>query len=134
MLSGAMEIGRKLAEKWTNWRAHREQLAELASCDAAEVDRMARELGFTSDELKLLASRGPAAADLLYRRLAELGLNAKEIEASVPEVMRDMQRCCTECEAKRRCASDFAHDVSARWPEYCPNAETIALLRVIGQH
>lgn len=134
MLSSPREIGRKLVKKWTNWRLQREQRAELASCDSGEIDRMARELGFTSDELKLLASRGPEAADLLYRRLAELGMDAKQIDATVPEVMRDMQRCCTECDARRRCASDLAHNVSARWPEYCPNVETIALLKVLHQN
>ena len=119
------KIAGALSAKWHNWQAQR----EVAGYDAEEIKRMARDLGFTPDELILLAGAGPDAADLLYRRLNALGMDSEKIKALVPEVMRDMQRCCSECNAKRRCSGDLDAFDDSRWQDYCPNATTLALLK-----
>lgn len=138
MLENAVQLGRRItgavAAKWYDWRARREQVGELARCDAGEIANMARDLGFTPDELKLLAGRGPGAADLLYRRLKVLGMDAETLNTKMPEVMRDMQRCCSECNVKRRCTGDLDASDDSRWRDYCPNAETVALLKVLQRH
>ena len=131
MIENTIQLGRRiigaLSAKWHNRMARQ----ELAGCDAGEIQRMARELGFTPGELMLLAGSGPDAADLLYRRLSALGMDSEKIKAVVPEVMRDMQRCCSECISKRRCAGDFDAYDDSRWRDYCPNAGTLAFLKVI---
>jgi hypothetical protein len=134
MIDNTIQLGRRitgaLSAKWHNWMARQ----ELASCDAGEIKRMAQELGFTPGELILLAGSGPDAADLLYRRLNALGMDSETIKATVPEAMRDMQRCCSECVAKRRCAGDLDASDDSRWQGYCPNAETLALLKSLKLH
>lgn len=134
MLDSTIQLGRRITEalgaKWYKWQARQ----ELASCDAGEFKRMARELGFTPNELILLAGSGPDAADLLYRRLNALGMDSEKIKTMVPEVMRDMQRCCSECNAKRRCTSDLNASDDSHWQSYCPNAETVALLKSLKLH
>lgn len=129
MFDSTTQLGRRitgaLGAKWHNWQARQ----ELAGCDAGEIRRMARELGFTPQVLMLLAGNGPGAADLLYRRLKALGMDSEKIEAMVPEAMRDMQRCCSECNAKRRCTRDLDASDDSRWQDYCPNAQTLALLK-----
>ena len=113
-----------LVVKRQNWRARRQQMRELAGCD----EFLARELGFTTEELKLLARRGPGAADLLQRRLDALHMDAKTISAAEAEATRDMQRCCSICEAKRRCRRDLDTANDSHWRDYCLNAQTLAIL------
>jgi hypothetical protein len=43
--------------------------------------------------------------------------------------MRDLQRVCTVCGSKRRCAHELAKNPSdPAWQKYCPNATTLAAL------
>jgi hypothetical protein len=131
MLDNVMRLGRRIAGAFAAMRLKWRGQQEFAKCDVGEINRMARELGFTPDELRLLADSGSGAADLLYRRLDALGMDSEKIKAVVPEVMRDMQRCCSECISKRRCAGDFDAYDDSRWRDYCPNAGTLAFLKVI---
>jgi hypothetical protein len=41
--------------------------------------------------------------------------------------MRDLQRVCTLCASKRRCASDKEKQSDVDWQSYCPNAITLPL-------
>jgi Family of unknown function (DUF6455) len=125
------KITEALSRRWNAWRATRTQGADLACCDGAEVDRMAQDLGLSPEELKLLASRDPGSADLLYRRLALLGMDAETIKATLPQVMRDMQRCCSDCAQKGRCVHDLDAGTGPRMPDYCPNAETLAAVAIM---
>lgn len=74
---------------------------------------------------------GPQAS---VQELADI-LFANRISA-VPVVGEhgDMQRCCSECIAKRRCAGDLDASDDSRWQGYCPNAETLALLKSLKLH
>ena len=128
MLDKIAQIGKNaiaaLAVKWQNRRERRLQMRELAACD----ELFAQELGFTARELKLLARRGPGAADLLNRRLDALHMDAKAIQAVEPEAMWDLQRCCSICDAKRRCRRDLDTPSDSNWRDYCLNAQTLAIL------
>jgi hypothetical protein len=43
--------------------------------------------------------------------------------------MRDLQRCCSNCDSKQLCAHELEDKPKvARWPAYCPNQDTIAEL------
>lgn len=137
MFDTAMQLGRKVtgtvSGRWTQWRARRARLADLASCGAAEIDRIARDLHLTAGELKLLAGRDAGSADLLYVRLTALGMNAEKIRAAMPDVMRDMQRCCSGCLEKERCAHEL-ENVPGAPAAYCPNSETLDALKMMKRH
>jgi hypothetical protein len=91
-----------------------------------EVARIAQDLGISAADLCVLASRDQRAADLLYRRLETLRLDPTSVD---PAVMRDLQRCCSNCGSKLLCAHELEDKPKdASWPKYCPNKHTIAAL------
>ena len=117
---------RSVGNAWTAWRERLAAIAEISACDPAEVDRIASDLRLTPAELRTLATRGPDAAALLYRRLATIGMAPESIDRNV---MRDMQRCCSRCGSKSQCASELEQaPIPSHWPSYCPNAEAIEAL------
>lgn len=107
----------RLVRWWRNWKRARRNIAELDW-------HIARDLAVSPAELRVLAGKWPD--DLLCRRLEQLDLDAPQVES---QVMRDLERVCTLCGSKRRCAHDLAGDPSdSRWIEYCPNATTLSAL------
>src|SRR5215471_14003167 len=62
-----------LVQRWQAWRERRDSLAALESCGRGEVARIAHDLSLSPGELRALANKGPDSADLLYRRMDELG-------------------------------------------------------------
>ena len=119
------EIVRHVADAWTNLRTRRIRLAEFDST-ALEAGRIARDLGLSLAELRTLAGRDEHSADLLLRRLQNLNINPGKVE---PAVMRDLQRCCSQCRDKALCAHELEdRPKQASWPGYCPNEHTINAL------
>ena len=99
---------------------------ELADCDSATIARMAQDLGISAADLRVLASQDKTAADLLNRRLETLRLDPTSVD---PALMRDLQRCCSNCDSKPLCAHELEDKPKgASWPKYCPNEDTIAAL------
>ena len=111
---------------WRNWRGASSRLTELACCGEYEVERMARDLGMPSSELRKIADHGPDSADLLLRRMAEQNLDSREVAATAPGTFQDLQRLCTLCESHRQCARDLGSDKA--WEDYCPNVAMLKLL------
>lgn len=104
----------------------------MSCCGEAEIERIARDLRTTPAELRAVANRGSGAADLLLERMAALDLDPVEVAQIGPQTFRDLQRVCSLCESKRRCARDIAHDAAApQWQDYCPNAQTLMALNVL---
>jgi hypothetical protein len=127
--SGPRQMMEGMKQWWRNWRSAGSRLTELACCGDYEVERMARDLGMPSSELRKIANRGPDAADLLLRRMAELNLDNKEVAATAPGTFQDLQRLCTLCESHRQCARDLGRDPAGKaWEDYCPNGATLKLL------
>lgn len=110
-----------------NWRTGSADAAALGRCGDADLARIAGDIGLNVGELTALARKGPHAADLLYDRLASLGLDADVIGRSMPAVVQDLQRVCAFCESKGRCKHDL-HESSVPWPDYCPNARSLGEL------
>jgi hypothetical protein len=103
---------------------------ELEACGADEVAHLARDVGVGASELRTIAAKWPDNSGLLSRRIAEIGLDASQIIRTEPQVMRDLQRVCTQCADHRRCDSDLNRDDKGReWREYCPNVQTLDALR-----
>jgi len=111
---------------WKNWHERRARLIAFDNSDSAEMQRIAQDLGTSVAELRVLVGHGADAAELLRRRLHCLNIDPLTIE---PAVMRDMQRCCSQCGAKTRCEHEIEDQPKgASWPKYCPNEQTIGAL------
>ena len=67
--------------------------------------------------------------DLLYCRMAMLGLNLYAIERSDSETFDQIQRRCTSCGFGDACAVDLKRDPNNPvWEAYCPNSEALNAL------
>jgi hypothetical protein len=114
---------------WCRAWFKRSSESDFGLCDEAEIERMARDIRMSAFELRAMAKKGPKAADLLLRRMADLDLDPKEVTRLEPAAFRDLQRVCTICKSHRRCAWDFARGASPPvWDRYCPNTGTLAAL------
>ena len=115
-----------LADWWHRRSIVRQNLADIDAFNAEDMARMAQDVGLTTSDLRALASHGSDAADLLERRLEACGLNAKDLARTAPAELRDMERLCTTCRSKGRCARDLAADpADPVWRQYCPNEPTL---------
>jgi uncharacterized protein DUF6455 len=121
-----LKLIRVFTEAGKAFQARRAAVNELANCSESELARVAQDLGISAADLRVLASRDKTAADLLYRRLGSLQLDPTSID---PILMRDLQRCCSNCDSKQLCAHELEDKPKgASWPKYCPNEQTIAAL------
>jgi hypothetical protein len=111
-------------QRFLSWRANRGRLTELDDLQQGDLTRIAADIGVSPAELRSLAATGAGSADLLPRRLASLGLDDDEIADATPGLLRDMERVCSFCGSKRRCAQDLDL-IGPPWPAYCPNAGTL---------
>src|SRR5262245_26283301 len=82
---------------------------DLSGLDRREVERIGAELGLPVADLRDLAARGPEAAALLARRMTALGLTRGDVERTALGLMRDLERTCSCCGNKGRCARDLAN-------------------------
>ena len=106
-------------------RSHR-SANEIARLEPRELAYIARDLGVSPDELRVLAAQDKSAADLLLRRMATLRLDPTQVDSAV---MRDLQRCCSKCKDKVLCVHELEdRPRHATWPKYCPNEQTLAAL------
>ena len=121
---------------YRNWSAAREGAFELQCAGAAEVERIAQELGLSTFELRALVSH-PDDRELLAKRMAGMHLEPAAVAQSDPAMSRDLQRVCAMCGFKYRCARDLALEPLdpdwQGWRDYCPNATTLSALGAVGQ-
>ena len=116
--------------EWCRSLAHPQ--SSLADCGAEALERMAHDVGVSSAELCKLATRGPESADLLLQRMKVLDLDQNEIARTERATFQDLQRVCSMCDCKKRCARDLAHDsADPAWKDYCPNAQTLTALNAL---
>lgn len=121
---------RFFTDLWRNWRARRAAIDELNCCGADETAHIARDVGVAPSELRTLAGKWPDRTDLLSRRIAAIGLQPEQVQATEPLVMRDLQRVCTQCSGQSRCERDLNSDEGdPAWRSYCPNVATLVALR-----
>ena len=109
---------------WTDKAAR-----DLAGLSDREVEHIATDLGLSSTDLYRLARCNSSGSELLARRMVALDLDCKEVARLMPETLHDLQRLCTLCTKRRRCAHDLGRDPSdPRWKDYCPNVSTLLAL------
>jgi uncharacterized protein DUF6455 len=104
----------------------RASVDEIDRLGPQETGCLARDLGVSPGEIRLLAAKDSHAADLLYRRMKTIGLDPADVDSAV---MRDLQRGCSKCLDKGLCV----HELEDRpreptWPQYCPNEQTLDAL------
>ena len=108
---------------------------ELARMDSSELSRIARDCGMSPEDLTTLASRGPQSADLLYERMALLGLSRADVERAAQGLMKDLQKTCSVCGEKQGCKNDLASKPEDKgWKSYCPNAISLESLVQLKGH
>jgi hypothetical protein len=118
-----------LAEWWRHHAILRENAAELDAFGPEETARLAQDVGVAPGDLRELARHYTDAADLLEKRLEALGLSSADLVKTAPAELRDMERLCTLCQSKGRCARDVATDPGdPAWHQYCPNEQTLTSL------
>jgi transposase-like protein len=123
-----------LARWYRNWSAARESAFELQCAGAAEVERIAQELGLSSFQLQQLVNRTDER-ELLAQRMAVLHLEPAAFAQSELATFRDLQRVCALCGVRDRCADDLAEQgrdpAWQDWRDYCPNATTLSALATL---
>jgi hypothetical protein len=126
---GAVETLLTRVRDW--WRRRN----ELGGLDDKELQRVAAELGMSTNTLEDLVKRGPDAAHNLYERMRALGLSKADVEAAADGVLRDLQRTCACCNEKSICERDLAERPEhPAWRSYCPNAVTLEALTKLKAH
>lgn len=121
-------LGRAL-DWWHEVRENWQRLHELDALSETEIQRMAHDMGLSSDEFVRMAHQPAGTQLLLEKRLAGLQLDAEDIRKLSPLLLADLQKTCARCTDKGRCASDFrASPNPAGWETYCPNAGTLRTL------
>lgn len=119
-----------IAKWWRKRAAIRESQSRLNSLGPDELARIASDVGLPLSELHMLTSYSADAAELLEQRLESLGLSTTDLAHRAVEQLRDMERLCTTCKSKGRCARDLASGSSdAAWQQYCPNHEALTELQ-----
>jgi hypothetical protein len=64
--------------------------------------------------------------DLLYRRMAILGVDQYAIEWGCSEAFDKVRQRCASCRARQACAVDLKRDPdNPVWKSYCPNSEVL---------
>ena len=123
-----------LSRWYRNWNTARKGGFELQCAGAAEVQRIAQDLGLSSFELQELV-RHPDERELLAQRMALLHLEPTAFARSEPATLRDLQRVCSLCNVRERCAGDLEEQgrdpAWQEWRDYCPNATTLSALAAL---
>jgi len=115
---------------WVNkYREKFKAVGSLGICSPDEVMQIAKDLSLSTAELQELARKGPNAADLLLKMLVALKVDPEVLKKTDPHVMRDLQRLCTTCGARKRCEHELARGTANKhFRDFCPNAFTLSAL------
>ena len=130
-IPSAYTLFRNLRERWQRMLRNRRSLVELAACPPGELQRIARDVGVSVSDLRIMAAAHPGPGELLPLRLRLLGLDPAYVKSALTATYRDLERTCAMCPAWRRCARDLANgDVQSGMDSYCLCSPTIDVLSV----
>jgi len=125
----------KMIDLFGEWLVQRRQLKELAQLEAGpgELERVARELGVSSADLRMLVRHGSLGSAELPKMLEALGIDEAAIRRAQPTLLRDMERVCAYCAQKRQCNQELvAGTASSNYAQYCGNADSLDELTIKG--
>jgi hypothetical protein len=98
---------------------------EIRRLDSPEIESVARELNLSKTEFCALTLQPSNSLPSLGKRLSNFGLHEDAVAA---DTLRDLQRVCSLCKSKARCARDLRHERRATPAKYCPNEQTLRTL------
>jgi hypothetical protein len=117
-------------DMFARWLKHRREIAETCNCGSEEFACIAHDLNISTGDLNELVRRGSHATDELPKMMAALDIDRSKVAKVEPMVMRDLERVCSLCEQKRRCAHEFTAGTTVEhYADFCPNASTLETLR-----
>ncbi len=112
-----------------DWLARGSQRREFGLLAADDADRILGENGISRSDFIRIVNAPLASDDLLSPTMRSLGLEADEVRAREPAVMRDLERVCAMCSDRRRCNDQLREGRAAvSYRDYCPNASTFGSL------
>ncbi|SFU67694.1 DUF6455 family protein [Halomonas korlensis] len=123
----AERLAHTMAGAWRRGRQHREWLG----LDEAGRESRLRDLGLARIDVPLFWSEGSSASDLLPRMMAVYGVDEMTPLVVGNGVKRDLERVCTLCPQKARCARVLDDAPEPETCGFCPNAST---LEALGSH
>ncbi len=113
------------------WRSRN----EVDILTGEDLDRIAQDVGLSASDLRTLLRRPDEEDLLLYRRMESLHIDPHDLAWVEAAVLRDMQKVCTMCEARRACLRDLKRDPDdlhdQDWRDYCPNVATLDMLAAL---
>jgi uncharacterized protein YjiS (DUF1127 family) len=113
----------RLRQAWREWCRRWGALADLDRITA----ELARDVGLSVSDMRIIAAKRPDATELLRPRLAVLGIDYRRLGQTNPEILRDLARVRILCGEKRRCRRDLALPGSGG-RAYCGNVATFDAL------
>lgn len=123
---------KRFVQRLRNRISQLRQRAELDRLSSNELQHLAQDVSLSGPGLRAITEGNPDAAELLPRRMKALDLDPEVLAGSMPEVSRDLQRVCSNCESYGRCLRDLDSDPEAAvWEKYCPNAPTLQELQIM---
>lgn len=120
----AGRLAHSMAGAWWRGRQHR----EWRDLDEAGRESRLRDLGLAGIDAPLFWSDGSSASDLLPRMMAVFGVDPMTPLVVGNGVKRDLERVCTLCPHKARCARVLDDAPAAEACGFCPNAGTLEAL------
>ena len=113
--------------RWLRMWAPDAEVVELEQC-GDDIQRIAADAGLTAADLRRLIPLGPEAAALLPHMMEALNLDPA---AAPVEVLRDLQRVCSQCKRKIECTCELARgSADTTYVDFCPNADTLRALQL----
>lgn len=110
------------------WLKRRRESAELAAMNPEERDRVAHDLGISTNELDFLVRESHDPAEL-PQMLFALGIDEAALRRTELALLRDMQRTCSLCGEREMCRYEIRDGTAPlTYPSFCPNAEHLTQL------
>jgi len=112
---------------WFRPSPYERDLEFLEKSRGEEMERLRAHVRGRPDDLRWLVGREPGSTELLCHMMEVVGVD----ERKVPErTMRELERNCSQCQAKYHCADEIGHGRAANsFEEFCPNAWTLDALQ-----
>ncbi|ESR24806.1 hypothetical protein [Lutibaculum baratangense] len=113
------------------WERETERLT-FSDLGREETERLFRDIGLPPNQGVSCLDQPFANEDLAGSLMEVVGLDRCELTAAQPAVMRDIERVCMACTARRLCRRNLSRGEAARaYRAYCPNAGTFEDLEAI---
>jgi hypothetical protein len=114
------------------WLKRQRERSELEAMGAGERDRVARDLGVSTNDLDFLVRESHDPVQL-PQMLEALGIDEAALRRAQPALLRDMRRTCSLCSEAVECRWEIHTGTAAlTYEEFCPNREELRRLAKAG--